>query len=408
MTTAAATQRRRLIIFRIAALFFGVAIAVAMAEIVFRVLERRELARFAYEGSGGLWIPDARWGWKPAPGWFRVRNPEFTAEGIVNEHFMNDLPLDPAADAPLTRVFAVGDSHTFATGVSQPDTWPKQLERILNRDGRRFRVYNAGTTGYNMHQYVLRVTDQAPLVKPGVVIVAVTFASDFFDLLPPDRGGWIHGERLERDYFDFDEGGTLVQRHWVPPQSAAAGAGAPSSAPDAQPLLSRRIQRLILRFATFRYFRRTPLALAVASKLRLGNESLWPNMDIAMEREVSPEHEYNHRLFRALLARLKSQSDQLGARLVIVGVPYLPQVYEGLVGWAFSGDRFDPRASSRRLQAYCGELGINYIDVLDPMRNAVVRSGGRWVHFPLDGHPTVEGHTIIAEEVAAGAAPWVR
>ena len=126
-----------------------------------------------------------------------------------------------------------------------------------------------------------------------------------------------------------------------------------------------------------------------------------------MEREVSPQHEYNHRLFRALLAQLKSQSALNGARLVVVGVPYLPQVYEGLMGWAFSGDRFDARASSRRLQTYCSELGITYVDVLDQMRAAVERSGGRWVHFPLDGHPTIEGHTIIAEAVAA-AGPWSR
>ena len=397
-------RRRRVVVLRLAALLIGLTIAFGMAEIVFRVLERREAARFSYEGGGGWWIPDARWGWKPAPGWFRVRTPEFTAEGTVNEHFMNDVPVDPVADAALTRVYAVGDSHTFATGVSQPDTWPKQLERILNRDGRGYRVYNAGTTGYNMHQYVLRVTDQGPLLKPSVVVVAVTFASDFFDLLPAGRGGWIHGEALERDYFDFDESGTLVQRHWVPQQASPAGGTAAAGPVSAErPLLSRHIQRFILNFATFRYFRRTPVALAMASKLRLGNQSLWPNMDIAMERDVSPQHEYNHRLFRALLARLKAKSDELGARLVIVGVPYLPQVYDGLLQWAFSGDRFDPRASSRRLQSYCAELGVTYVDVLDPMRAAVAHSGGRWVHFPLDGHPTVEGHAIIAEAVAAGA-----
>jgi hypothetical protein len=205
-------SKERTIVLRLAALLIGLLIALGIAEVVFRVLERREAALFAYEGSGGLWIPDTRWAWKPAPGWFRVRYPEFVAEGNVNEHFMNDVPVDPVADAALTRIYAVGDSHTFATGVSQPDTWPKQLERLLNRDARRYRVYNAGTTGYNMHQYVLRVTDQGPIVKPNVVIVAVTFASDFFDLLPPDHGGWIHGESLERNYFDFDERGELVER----------------------------------------------------------------------------------------------------------------------------------------------------------------------------------------------------
>lgn len=386
----------RQIALRLVAVLVGLLVSAAIAEITFRILERRQAATTQYEGSGGLWIPDARWGWKPAPGWFRHRTHEFVAEGHVNAAFMNDVPLDPAVDRRRIRVFAVGDSHTFATGVSQRDTWPKQLEAALNRDGTRFRVYNAGTTGYNVHQYLLRVIDQGPVVRPHVVIVAVTFASDFFDLLPPDRGGWIHGGDLERDYFDLDDRGRLVERHWSPAQASQPGA--------VQPLRSRSIRSAILNLATVRYFRRTPFALALASRLRWGNDSLWPNMDIAMEREVAQEHTYNHALFRAVLQRMKQETDRLQARLVVVGIPYLPQVYDAMQTWAFPGERFDRAASSRRLRAHCAAAGAEYVDTLDAMRSAVAAAGGAWVHFPEDGHPTADGHRIIAETIARTVA----
>src|SRR5579863_4601153 len=156
--------RRRRILFAAVAAALGIAVACLATELVFRVLEAREHRQSSHTGPGGLWMDDARWGWKHVPGEFVHTTPEFTATGRVNSRFMNDADENPDEDAVKTRILVLGDSHTFATGVSTDLTWPKRLEHHLNvKSGAvRFRTFNAGTTGYNMHQYLLRVTDDGP------------------------------------------------------------------------------------------------------------------------------------------------------------------------------------------------------------------------------------------------------
>src|SRR5690606_12612594 len=116
----------------------------------------------------------------------------------------------PEEDRQKTRILALGNSHTMATGVSQHETWAKVLQAQLSKEhAKPYRVYNAGIGGYSLHQYLLRLIDQGPLVKPHYVIVGFTFASDLYDLLPPSKGGWVFFQGTPRTYFDFDEKGEL-------------------------------------------------------------------------------------------------------------------------------------------------------------------------------------------------------
>ena len=112
----------------------------------------------------------------------------------------------------------------FATGISTTQTWAKQLELQLNAvsGSNTFRTFNAGTTGYSLHQYLCRLRDDGPRLKPHYVVVGLSYATDFYDVLPPGRGGGIYGGDRERDYFDLDDQGKLVGKHWVPARKEAA------------------------------------------------------------------------------------------------------------------------------------------------------------------------------------------
>ena len=129
------------------------------------------------------------------------------------------------------------------------------------------------------------------------------------------------------------------------------------------------------------------MALALASRVKLEGTSLWPNMDAVMERDIAPSHQYQHRLFRALLARMASEADAVGARLIVVGIPYLPQVYEEIRQSAFAGEQFDPDALSRRVRAYTEDAHATYVDTTPAFRTAV-KSAGHWLHYRADAHPT--------------------
>lgn len=360
------------------------------------VLERMEHKKHYYHGAGGYWIDDDRWGWKPAPGAFQMGTSEFEVTGDVNEMFMNDDPVKVEADLATTRIMVLGDSHTFAVGVSRKDNWPSMLEDSLNEaHPERFRVYNAATTGYNLHQHLLRLMDQGPTLKPHYVILGLSYATDFYDLLPADHGGWIYGGDKTRDYFDFGSNGKLELRHWTKPSDASSSvndSGISSSAPQV-------LRRLLDHSATFRFLRRSNLALSIGSKLRINGQSLWPNMEIVVEKDPSPQHKYQHDLFRALLLEINSECTRQNAKLIVVGIPYLPQIYDELWSSTYGGnDRYSRTAAIERVSSICSTNQITYIDTLDAMRSKTQQLG-KWLHHRKDAHPTADGQKVISETV---------
>src|SRR5262249_48034368 len=86
----------------------------------------------------------------------------FTHDHLVqiNSLGLRDREIAPNPAPGTLRVLALGDSQTFGNGLELSDTWPKQLERILegSGDGRRWEVINAGIPGTDtwQHEVVLR------------------------------------------------------------------------------------------------------------------------------------------------------------------------------------------------------------------------------------------------------------
>jgi lysophospholipase L1-like esterase len=390
-------SRARRLLARVATLLASLLFCALVVEGAFRVLSERELAKSYHHGVGGVFEREPRWGWRPTRGEFEIGSSEFVMKGSVNALFMNDVPPDPEADRARTRVLALGDSHTYAVGASMEETWPKVLERELDAQspGHEFRTYNAGMVGYNLHQYLLRLIDQGPIVKPHYVLVGLAYATDLYDLTPPDRGGWAYGwPDQPRDYFDFDGSGALTERHWTPP---APGAG-PSA--DDRETASTRARRLLSNFATFRYLWRSNLALRAGANLRLDGRSLWPNMDVIVSEHLDEQQQYQWRLAEALIVRLKQESDRQGARMVLVGIPYLPQVYDEIWQMTFAGKPgYSPTIAIERMRAFCQQNGIDYVDTRDAIRERV-GSAGHWLHYRKDAHPTPEGHAVIAHTIA--------
>ena len=386
-------SRRRKFIFALAVSSLSTLVGLGVCEVVFRILEYRDVKQKIYQGDGGRWIADNRWGWKPSLGSFRTATSEFDVNGSINSLFMNDSPYNKNDDESCTRLLVLGDSHTYAIGVSTEQTWAKVLQNKLNAaySPNRFRTYNGGVVGYSMHQYLIRLIDQGPELRPQYVILGLSYATDLYDLLPPDRGGWIYGFNSARDYFDFDSRGELVERH---------GNSVPANGVGTQPITpAARVREILEYSATFRYLRRSKLALTFGSHVRIRGQSLWPNMDIVVEKKVSPEHEYQWRLFEALLAKTKAECDRQGAKLIVVGIPYLPQVYDDIWNSTFGQDQNNSRtAGADRVAADCKKLGITYVDSLDAFQSKS-KEVGRWLHYHKDAHPTPEGQEVIADTI---------
>lgn len=388
--TSPRPSRLRRFAFALTTIVLSTFLALCLCEIVFRLLEYRENQHNLNEGAGGHPIPDERWGWKPSQGAFHVASAEYDVTGNINSLWMNDVAYDPKADEQKVRILALGDSHTYAVGVSMEKTWPKLLEAKLNSSygSDAFRVYNGGVAGYSMHQYLLRLMDQGPELRPKYVVLGMSYATDLYDLLPPDRGGWVYGGDCARKFFDFDSAGNLTERHWDPKSTAVR-----------TKRTSQTVRDILEYSAGFRCLRRSSLSLFIGSHIKVEGQSLWPNMDVILEKTLPPEHQYQWRLFESLLQRMKSECDSQGSRLIVVGIPYLPQVYDEVWNSTFGvNGAYSRTAAIERTEAICQRLGIVYVDTLGPLQQRS-KDSGHWVHFRKDAHPTAEGHEVIADTI---------
>ena len=342
-------------------------------------------------------VPDPRLGWVPKRGDQTIVTSEFKNSVSINSLHMNDSEWSADDLRRPNRILALGDSHTFAIGANPSETWPNQVELLLF--GERHEqgvVLNAGVIGYSLGQYLERYRSLRETIRPTVVLIGFSTATDLYDLIPPERGGFVYGGDADRVFFDIGRDGKLLERVWKRDRSAAgAEPMRKRSTPGVREFLGERS-------ALYRRLKRSKLAMTAATWFRPGGKSLWPGTDTALKIKLDPDDTYRWRLAELIIAQIASEARADGAAVALVQIPYLAQVYDDV--WKASyGQRpkdYDRELSSARLRAICDRHGLTFIDTAPPFI-AAARERRRWLHWPQDAHPTPEGHRLIAETVAS-------
>src|SRR6516225_4359605 len=317
---------------------------VGAAELISRVLEPKA------EGEASV-LHDPNLGWLPKPGKYKSTTPEFSVVTTINSLNMNDREVTQSDLQSETRMLALGDSHTFAMGASTYESWPKRLEARLfpNREGGV--VWNAAVSGYSGGQYLERFRGLKDKLHPTLVLVGFSMATDLYDLIPPERGGFIYGGDAGRVYFDLNSNGQLIEKIYSSSSLDASRASKPKQD------LSSRIRGFFDRFSLYRRLKRSNLAMWIAVH-RPGGVSLWPGLDTALKKEPTEDDKYRWLLAERILAQLVNEAQKMGTKVVIVNIPYLAQVYDAT--WAASfgtqPDVYDRWIAGRRLAELCQRI----------------------------------------------------
>lgn len=125
--------------------------------------------------------------WDDDPRLYRV---ETNSEGWRGGE---EYSRDPGPN--VTRILVLGDSFTFGTGLNYTDTYPYQLERLLNNgtDG-EYQVINAGVQGSGMPDYCSMLEHRGLQYQPDIVVVTFTY----YDALSRRQVDWMYGAIRER------------------------------------------------------------------------------------------------------------------------------------------------------------------------------------------------------------------
>src|SRR5262249_45570722 len=110
---------------------------------------------------------------------------------------------------------------------------------------------------------------------------------------------------------------------------------------------------------------------------------------------------YRWMLMEKVMERLVKQAKASGAKVIVVNIPYLAQVYDDVWAWSFGSkpDEYDRWIAGKRLGEVCERIDGGYIDTTDAFVEAV-REHKHWLHWPQDAHPTPEGQDLIAQVIA--------
>jgi lysophospholipase L1-like esterase len=92
--------------------------------------------------------------------------------------FRQDEEIPEAAEEGEFRIFCVGDSSTLGFFVDQHQTYPYQLQQLLDKrtdSNQRYKVINAGCVGFTSFQASRLLERWLPRIKPDLVILSVGF-----------------------------------------------------------------------------------------------------------------------------------------------------------------------------------------------------------------------------------------
>ncbi|MGR9106723.1 MAG: SGNH/GDSL hydrolase family protein [Gammaproteobacteria bacterium] len=120
--------------------------------------------------------------WDLIPGASAVANTGATYR--INSRGCRDREYSLEKPEGIFRILALGDSFTFGMGVEAEDTYPKQLEEILNGKGYPVEVINCAVVGYDMWQHKVALREKALVYHPDLVMLGI-FVNDLMFSYPP-------------------------------------------------------------------------------------------------------------------------------------------------------------------------------------------------------------------------------
>ncbi len=318
-----------------------------------------------------------------------------------------DFHVDPGEDTvdlrgrrvPLrkeegeVRVLFVGDSGTEGVRVSLDQTYPLELERILDseRPGHPVRAVNAGVFGMTTIDELHFLESRLLPLDPDVVVLGLFMANDInFNLGHVERLRTVEpegsfGRELVRSsalaHFLYLQAVALNARHgWF----RADGFAAESVVPREIALVDERgFHMLSYPAGEVATYAREPSAL-VQHAFEVLDNVLW-----RMKR-LGERHGF------ALRVILIPTPSTIAGRLTLL---HYPDIWDDLrrAGIEVEEVDLDYDAPTRRVLAICRELDLVCFDPTERMREI-----GMDVFFPDDEHPTATGHAVLARELADG------
>lgn len=318
-------------------------------------------------------------------------------------------------------IITLGDSNTYGVLVGFDEVWPRVLAGEI-----RDTVYNMGVDAYGPGEYFLQL-DEALSLQPRRLILAFYFGNDLFDAFAfssrqPQLVGPIDEElketadRLEAEYpieAEFNRAFGIEDKNAQPKTSRDSWS---------RVWISQNVKLYgLVRAFKYGFLQAKPMPF-VSSTFKEAAGSLSP-----IQREYfslyegpawrtilgsgyrsllidtrDPRVQVGLEVTQRLLELIAERCRNNGVSFHVVLLPTKDNVF-----WPYIPDPenhkslrqqvMDEEQLKKKLIFHMRKHGIDFIDLLEPLKNASVQP-----YFEnADGHPNAAGHQIIAQTIAA-------
>jgi hypothetical protein len=371
-------------VLKAALVVFGLAVAVAGAEVALRLVPAPE--RKAHLVSDPVRHHRLQRSWSGVVQGFPYR---------TNVLGLRDRDIATPKPAGVVRVLMLGDSFTEGGGFRDEDTVPRQAERALRATCAGIEVVNAGTASYSPILEYLQFREIGPAVAPDLVVVNLDM-TDVHDDLIRTRLAELDADRLPIRVATNRRRETAML---LPP-----------AFPASLRLADDGLARLML----WQGFRKSGAGRRTFGDLNLDEAALrargllgdlrYDRLAITRDAPARDEAAAWETTAHYLVA-IQRTAARLGARFAVVVYPYAHQVaaHESPGGRAVFGVGPGLYASDRpfRTAAALGERhAFRVIDLLAAFRRRA--DPARPLFRSDDIHHTVDGARVMAEGIAAG------
>ena len=277
--------------------------------------------------------------------WLEPDQHAYTHSAIVETNSEGLRDQDYSANAPegVIRILAIGDSQTFGNGIELEETWPKQLETVLNKTAdKQYEVINAGLAASDTWQHEIILERLLPKYNPDVVVLAF-YVNDVVKKFTPSP-------KMK--------------------QNREAGQ-------------SRLVYTL----------KKSALLMSLRTAYGAIKNMVSPAKGFLVQQallkgEDSPVLKERWQQVNDSIASMKRMSDAHKARFIIISLPRRDQI-DGRTPWSGYYGKLAAIAEQHQVPIY---------SMLEPLQSAYSEHGKK-LFIPWDGHNTAIANRAIAESV---------
>jgi hypothetical protein len=244
--------------------------------------------------------------------------------------------------------------------VNLEDTYPKRLEKLLNRRNTPCEVINCGVIGYNMWQHYEMLRGKVLPYKPDLVVLGL-FEDDLFGSMRPyDEPNGHQG------YNPFEEGGASGIMSHVSLWNFLRNANA-------------------LFEYKYRYQRGHTYMKSIEERKKKWGPANPSNSNYMIMSGKMKKRKYTE--FSETLKQFAIAAEKAGARVLVVLIPDSVQLNDSHM-----------QAVNRFVESVCVKLNIPFTD-MTPILESQKDPRSLYL-FPFDAHNSPKGLQLIAESIA--------